>query len=484
MVAIITQKTKGLLMRKLKSDADALSTSYDLDSSDNKYYIAIGRSEDWNASDDVSTESPVITGREERDFRLSMQSVKTAADVSFVVPKVPWSTGNVYDAYDDTIVSHGSASRNGSYVIIDNNQVYLCVRTPFEVTGSEKASTVAPSGTSTKPFTTSDGYGWKFLYTVGVSDNSAFTTANFMPVKKLHKLDSDGSGNITAVSTDVQLKTIQDAAMDRPIAGFELISGGAGYQNAPTVTIVGNGLYAQAETQVLNNAVQSITLKDDSALGTGVKHGRGYDYAHVVFNTVGGDTITETATARVKLGPKEGYGADSRIDLKSKAIMFNTKPTGTETANAFHVGTSFRQIALMKNLKDSEGRAFTAQSGNALRRLKLSGHATAFTKGSVLSGTNAAKAIVGHTGVTATLGGGAVNEIWYHQNETTGFVGFDSGDTVTDAAGGEGTVSSIARNDVMGDVDPFSGEVLYIENRAKVVRATEQTEDIKVIIEI
>ena len=61
MTAIITQKTKGLFMRRLKNDADALSTAHDLDSSDNKYYIAIGKSEDWNDSDNVANASPLIT---------------------------------------------------------------------------------------------------------------------------------------------------------------------------------------------------------------------------------------------------------------------------------------------------------------------------------------------------------------------------------------------------------------------------------------
>ena len=33
-------------------------------------------------------------------------------------------------------------------------------------------------------------------------------------------------------------------------------------------------------------------------------------------------------------------------------------------------------------------------------------------------------------------------------------------------------------------VDKYSGDLLYIENRAAVTRAADQTEDIKVIIEI
>ena len=90
-------------------------------------------------------------------------------------------------------------------------------------------------------------------------------------------------------------------------------------------------------------------------------------------------------------------------------------------------------------------------------------------------GTSGAQGYVGHTDS---------DEIWYHQNETTKFTPFQGSETVTDAAGGEGAIANIARNNVMGDVDPFSGEVLYIENRAKVVRAADQTEDIKVIIEI
>ena len=85
-----------------------------------------------------------------------------------------------------------------------------------------------------------------------------------------------------------------------------------------------------------------------------------------------------------------------------------------------------------------------------------------------------------------TIGGG---EIWYHQTETTGFTQFAENEAITGSAGGAGTTQAVG-TDVDADafhepkVDKFSGQLLYIENAAAVVRAADQTEDIKVIIEI
>ena len=459
MAAIITQHTKKLFMQQLKADADSSAT---------KYYIGIGKSEDWNDSDTAPT--PLITDREERDFRLSMQSAKLAANFSFVIPRINWSSGTVYGEYDDTVVSHPTQPY---YAMIDNNQVYVCLRQSKGADGTANASTVAPSGTSQIPFTTSDGYAWKFLYTVGVVDNTNFTSANFLPVKKVLVLDSDGSGNITSTSTDVQQKTVQDSAVASPICGIDITNAGAGYSSAPTVTLVGNGTGATASATVSGGAVVKVVI-DDSA--STLKMGTGYNYAHVAFS--GGGSPTTSATARVRLGPKAGFGADPRDDLRSKAMMFNIQPAGTE-GGEFHVGTSFRQIGLIKNPTDSAGTAYSSTSGNALRRLKLHQKTADFTQGSLLTGgTSGAKAYVGDTDS---------DEIWFHQNETTLFTPFQAAEAVTDAAGGIGITDSatgVGGFNNSGAIDPFSGDLLYIENRAKVVRSTDQTEDIKVIIEI
>ena len=283
MVAVITQKTKSLLMNQLKADAD---------SSANKYYIGIGRSEDWNNTDTAPT--PVITSREERDFRLGMQSAKIAANYSFVIPRSNWSSGQNFSGYNDAVVGHPT---NNYYAMIDNNQVYVCLRQGRDASsGEEQPSTVAPSGTSPKAFVTGDNYVWKFLYTVGVVDNTNFTSASFMPVKKLGLLDTDGSGNITSTSTDQLQKTTQDAAIEQQIVGIDITDPGAGYSSAPTVTIVGNGYDAFASATIVGGAVKKVIMDVDSANGVyGVKMGRSYDYAHVAFS--GGGSPTTTAKA-------------------------------------------------------------------------------------------------------------------------------------------------------------------------------------------
>ena len=463
MSAIITQNTKHLFQSQFQADADSAA---------NKYYIALGKSEDWNDSD--AAPNPVITEREERDFRLSMQSAKLAANYSFVIPRVNWSSGTVFGEYDDTDLSHPSVPY---YAMIDNNQVYVCVRQSRGANGTANPSTVAPSGTGNRPFATSDGYAWKFLYTVGVVDNTNFTSANFLPVKKVRLLDTDGSGNITSTSTDVQQIAIQDSSTTSPICGIDITDGGAGYSSAPTVAIIGNGYGAVASATIAGGAVVKIEIDDDSASGIqGIKMGLNYDYAHVVMS--GGGSPTTVAKARTRIGPKAGFGADPRKDLRAKALMFNIQPAGDEDGE-FHIGTSFRQIGLLKNPLDSAGAAYTQTSGNALRRLKLHQKTANFTKGSVMTG--------GTSGATAIVGDTDSAEIWYHQNETTLFSPFQAAEAVTDAAGGIGitdSASGVGGFTNSGSIDPFSGELLYIENRAKVVRSADQTEDIKVIVEI
>ena len=69
------------------------------DSASNKYYIGIGRSDDWNATDTA----PAVENHdvEARLFRNSLQSVKKVSDISFVVPRYNWSSGTTYSAYSD-----------------------------------------------------------------------------------------------------------------------------------------------------------------------------------------------------------------------------------------------------------------------------------------------------------------------------------------------------------------------------------------------
>jgi len=471
MVAIITADTKKRFIDEFKNDADSASVNY---------YIGVSKSEDWNSSDDAPV--PLNTEREQRDFRHGLQSIKKVDNYSFVIPRQNWVSNTPFAAYSDTAIGHPTVPY---YAMTENNAVYVCLRQGInEETGAPVNSTVQPTGVLKTSFTTSDGYAWKFLYTIGTLDAARFKSANFIPVK----LQGATDGNSPA--TDVEQLGIQTAADSdnsgggRQIVGFSLDSNGAGYSSAPNVVITGNGTGA-AGTAIYDsdgNNIIAIRIADSAST---LKMGKGYDFAHITL--VGG--ASKPATGKVIFGPTGGFGSNPTNDLRADAIMFNSKPNGEEKPSAdsegeFIIGNSFRQIGLLRNPLQPDsataGTAFTEDAGNCLRRLQMASGAPSFTQRSIMTSTSGAKAFVDKVDS---------DEIFYHQTESTGFKQFVEGEAVSDTASGSGSIQASgvdadANAFVEPKVNKYSGQLLYIENRAAVVRAADQTEDIKVIIEI
>ena len=171
MAAIITDIFKKDIIQKI---FDAASNDSD------KMYIGIGKSEQWDSSETVPT--PIDSPRTIRQVRSGLQSVKKASDVSFVVPRYNWSSGSTYSAFDDNFATIPS---NTYYVLTDENHVYICLQQSQDNDGDPNASTVKPTGTTTKPFKTADGYVWKFLYALSAAKSSKFLSSNFVPIQKI-----------------------------------------------------------------------------------------------------------------------------------------------------------------------------------------------------------------------------------------------------------------------------------------------------------
>ena len=463
MAAIITDKLKNLVVDLIKAnDSDA----------SNKYYAAIGRSEAWNDSDVSPT--PLRTKAEENDFRNSMQSMKLVADVSLVIPRYNWSSGTFYSAYDDTQVGN----TNAYYVINANQQVYMVLRASVSATGTAVASTVEPTGNTTgTPFKTSDGYVWKFMYSISATDANKFQSANFIPVKSIPFT------NINSSVAEVEQKAVQDAAVHGQIIGYGIESAGAGYGSAPTLTVRGNGSNAAATATISGGQVVKVEVADSSDASLKVANfGSGYDYANVEVS--GGGTPSKPAKVRPILANSGGLGHDATVDFKASAIMFNAKPSGTETLD-FVIGQDFRQVGLIKNPQvDSAGHggngvstAFTSSTGRALKALNFSAVNTAFGEDkTILGATSGAKAFIDKD---------SGNSVFYHQNDDTGFKSFQAGETVNETDGtGQGVLDSAGAFETTFEVNPHTGELLYIDNRSAVTRSADQTEDIKIVIQV
>ena len=464
MTAVITERLKKDFIQNVWDDlADSAQT----------FYIGVGYSQSWGDGDTALT--PKTSREWERSIRENAMAIKLVADYSFVVPRYDWSAGTIYSAYDDTLQGHPVTPY---YVLTDENQVYICIERGTDASGNPQPSTVKPTGSSINPFyNAADGYTWKFLYTIGSLSASKYLSANYMPVKLQGQLDSDGAGGITSIAADVQQKGIQDSATNGQLSGFILDSGGIGYTTSPDVIIRGDGTLGSAIATVVGGAVTKIAFEQDS--NNVAKLGQNYNYADVLIGTVvpGGGA---GASARIKLGPEGGFGADPRDDLRARAIMLNVKPDGIETGE-WPIDVSFRQIFLWKNPLQSDssggtGVAFTEAAGNALDRLQITNITTDFSVGYIVTGaTSGARAFISKTDS---------DELWIHQTAATGFGVFDSDETISDSSGGAGKIKNSGLIRIPGKINRYSGEIFYVENRAAVERDADQVEDIKLIIEI
>lgn len=469
MAATITDNLKKNFM---------IQTIADLEDVNNYYYAAVGKNDTWDS--DQNPPAPTNSLRTARLARYGLQSFKLVTDASAVVPRSNWSSGAVYSGWDDAGVGHPI---NNFYVITDANQVYVCLQGSRNDQGQAVPSTVQPTGTSADPFYTADGYMWRYLYTIGAISAARFLAANFMPVQRI---DSADDADPESVKNQV---LNQNAAVAGQIIGYRVVTQGSGYETVPAVTVRGNGTGATARAFIDGGAVVKVEIDSDGSGNPDI--GSGYDWASVSVAAPSGVGGT-TAVVRPVIGPSKGFGYDPRDDLKASALMLNVKPAGAEDNDwIITPGNSFRQVALIRNpLKwqdvDSD---YTSSTGSSLRYMQLSSVSTAFEMGS----TSAPAELVGSTsGARAYLddidSDGTI--LYFHQNETSGFTAFQENEVVTvDGGVGEGVTEAVG-TDVdtdaydLGSINPFSGELLYIDNRAPIQRAEEQTEDIKIVIQL
>ena len=455
MTAIVTDPFK----RKLAND---LLTEVQSSTDSSEFYIGIGKTDTYDSSD--TTINPVRYLFEERIGRGNLESIKKVTASSLVVPRNNWTSGNTYSAWNDKQQGYPT---NPYYVLTEDNEVYICLQQSKSSTGTANASTVKPSFSTagvnqSQAFETSDGYRWKLLYAISAGEASSFLTSAFNPVQ-IVTVDS-GSATIT----QLQQLNIQNTVTPGQIIGVEVVNGGSGYSSAPTLTFRGNGTGAAATATISGGAIVKVEMDNESG---GL--GSGYDYASLSF--------TGNATLRPIIGPRDGIGKNAPADLKSSSIMLNIKPEGSETGT-FNITNDFRQISLFKNLdltdSASPGGRFSGVSAKVNRNMTLTQDisTTGFAVDEIITG--------GTSGVTAIIdevdsGGGKI--IRFHQNEKTQNGNFTDGESLTGSLGASGTVDS---GNLFGSIDIYSGDILYIENRARIVRSASQTEDIKIILTV
>lgn len=506
--------------------------SNSVDSLSSVGYIFIGKSLPY-ANDSIveNITETVLTERDVWDNMIAAKKI-TGENLELVIPKYQYVSNTKYRQYDDTILVTSLVSENVSqqlkpmYVVNSNGQVYKCISnnngglSNTEPTGDYS---IAANGNVIIP---SDGYIWKYLYKVPV--NSDFQTNTWIPVPS-----STGKlGYVTSntVSIDGEINTIQminvgsgyvdtvikvesfnvacsilnvntstfsaqnlivgmgisgngivgdvsisyvDVAQSRIVISSPTVSSGGGIANNynvfTRVVVQGDGVGVETSDTVRSTIVLSGNTISKILV---TEEGKNYTWANVTIYGTGNN-----ASARAIISPKYGHGYNPARELSSQNVMISVKIGEVDSTEMNLVADyiSFRQVGLLKDphsygnttpIKYASANSFISQTFDLIM---FEGPSYDINE-LVYQGPSEQDFIFK----------GYVNSYLNGLLKLTNVKGTLSNTALLKSATVPNGRQVIGR--VLPTLQPYSGDVLYAENRYRVFRENGQFENIKLII--
>lgn len=330
------------------------------------------------------------------------------ADVKLMIRNVPYVSNTRYHMYDD----QDTTLLTKDFFVVVNATSFYHVYKCLDNNGNT-VSTIEPdishiTGSNTYVYQTSDGYRWKYMYSVDSANNLKFSTADYFPVIAnstvvqnsidgaidVIKVDGAGKGydnylTGTFDSDDIRVdgnsviygisNTIGSAVNGFYTDTVLYLSTGTGsgqYQDVvnsfandtgkyvvveeefptsptngtefeiyPKVSITGSG--SEGNTAVARALVNSVASNAVYRVEL-FNRGNGYNYAtaNVLANSVVG--VEETAIVRPILSPYHGHGYDAARELGSKHLSYSIKVSNSES-NTIVVNNQIQQIGILKD---------------------------------------------------------------------------------------------------------------------------------------
>lgn len=410
-------------------------------------YLTFGKSSSWpSESSPTQANASVDVYNQVWNNMIGAKRV-TGNNIRHAVPRFNWTSGSRYSQYDNQIDSSDFFNANNKfYVLTTDFNVYKCLSN-----NSNSTSTVMPSATiTTTHFQTSDGYIWKYMYSLSAEDKLRFLTPNFMPVKTL--LENDNSTQWV----------VQENAIDGAIHTINVTNPGSGYTaNDVTVTITGDGRDANAFAIIntTSNTVQSIVVDN---------LGYGYTYATVSLTSA----LGVSATARAVISPIGGHGSDPLTELGGSYLVFDIQFRNTE-GGILTTRNDYRQIALLEEPRVyGTANLFSRAVANQLTVLNLNGTSVEYVEDEwAYQGSS----------LTAATFKGQITE-WDTTNNIIKLSQTEGTPTKDLLIGANTTAARFVSTITNPDLQPRSGNILYIDNIPAIQRADDQSEDYKVVL--
>ena len=515
MAAIITDQIRIL---NAKNFVAGVSTST------NSYYTFVGLPNPTEIQSDWDSDppAPVDNFKSENEYWDTIIALKkiTDSDVKQVVRKNTWASGTTYDYYrsDYSITNkpkhaQGASLYSANYFVVNSDyRVYICLQNGTDPENLEgKPSLDEPTFTDLEPKaagTSGDGYIWKYLYTIKPAELIKFDSTEYMPVPKDWSSSTDNA-------------SVRDNAVDGGLKVVVIQNRGVGLGTAnrtyTRVPIKGDG--SGAECTVVVNADQkigSVTISNE---------GSNYTYGTVDL-VAGGLPAPDTwPQLDVIIPPQGGHGSNIYRELGATNVLLYSRIENDTENPDFVTSNQIARIGVICNPKAYGSTSILSlDKASATYAVRLTGtgySSVTFTDDSIVTqttgtGVTAIGKVINYdqtTGVLkywqdrtmagfTTVGIATTSPIYgYKMNRFTADIA--SGGSVTVVGGSSnlsistnfsGVSTSINNktyylgqtftNGISNpEVKPYSGNMIYVDNRPAITRSSNQKEDIKVILQ-
>ena len=426
----------------------------------NKVYLMIGKNDPWNGTSageyietgpsDVDVPIPLDTHVSQYLHYNDMIAAKLIAqtDVSHVLKRVDWTSGVVYleyDAYADDVIDQNF------FVFTTAFRVYKCIGN-----NQGAASTIEPTGTSTSIIETSDNYRWKFMFEVQQADVLKFVTTDWIPV------------NSPATANQPEQAAVESAAVSGALDHISVSNGGTLYKSTTGTAQAGTGsnITLAATASPIPDYYNNMTVFISSGVGSGqIKTITDYDgtskeaIVDSVWTTIPDNTSVYEVMPAVTLTPLAGdtpiaSGAVARVSGVSQPAGIITK------VSMVSGGNNYRFVTATVTSGDNGGDAATLQP----RVSPPGGH-----------GKNAVSELGGaYVMLNTRLIGNEGSD--FPVEDDFRKVHLLLNPTANNAPATLGTYNNL-------ELDQDSGSIIYTEFRGPIIRASDSTEDIKLVCE-
>ena len=497
MSAIITEKFR-------QHNANQFFESF-TETAGNTYYLFLGKATPFTSGTTTGSDSSPPTPQdgeqdETRSWDAMLAAKKIAStDITYAVPRRNWVNGTTYDMYEHD-VSSSNTSTSGASNLFDST--FYFVTSAFDVykvldnNGGTAYDGAEPTSTSTTPFELG-GYVLKYMYNISTTDIGKYVTTDFIPV-----------------ATDT---TVSAAAVDGAIESLRVTSGSSYTNGTYYAAVYGDG----TSQGTASGAIVRITVSGNTISSFGLTagtdttiHASGANYTYGYINLGVGYTFSDNGltsassiggsggTIEVIISPEGGHGKNAITELGGHYIMTATTISQAENDD-FSTANDFRQVGIVVDPTtfgtSTVGSATTYRQTNVVKFTSYSGtfeadevitQATTGAVGKVVEWDSVLQLLYYQQenfkgfGTNATTGGlvafSGTQTITGGTSGATGVPSSTSSETVTLANSNTLTITSGYANP---ELQPDSGDIIYLENRKPIQRASDQTEDIKIIIE-